>query len=374
VLKLNDPVQVGTSVFLHRLRVAGVSYAIFDGRKPGAKKGTKEEEPGGIDALLRGTERWNARWTPSTEVALVEKIVLGDTLEQVATRVLEESLAAAHATGKAADVLLEAVVTSSAKTVGSALAACDRLAPDDDDLYSLAKAASVLSTLISYGSSRTLSLQGDQVIASLCEKTFARAILRLENACTGSDEGVALAKDALRMLNSVALSQSKVDRQGWFTAAHSLAASYTVNPGAAGLASGLLYLAQVIGDDEIGLLVGQRLSNTLDPAAAAGFLQGFFEVNALALVKSRPVVAALDAYLLAIDKDRFRDLLPVLRRAFAPLGASERRYLLENVIGVRSVGDKTREAAAILLEKDKEKLKAMNADLSSLMGDMDDLL
>ncbi len=144
------------------------------------------------------------------------------------------------------------------------------------------------------------------------------------------------------MLHRIALAQAKVDRQGWFAAMRALSTSYTVNASAAGLASGLLYLAQVLGDDEVGLLVGQRLSNTLDPTGAAGFLQGFFEVNALALVKSRPVVAALDAYLNSIDKDRFRDLLPVLRRAFAPLGPTERRYLLENVIGVRSIGEKSR--------------------------------
>jgi hypothetical protein len=372
VLKLNDPVQVKASVFLHRLRAAGVSYASYDGRKLGAPRGTPPEEPGGADALERIVERWEARWTPSTEVALVEKIVFGDTLEQVATRVLAEQLADAHATGRAAEVLLEAVVTSCAKTVAEALAACERLAPGDDDLPSLARAAKVLSSLVSYGSSRTRSLHGDQAIASLCEKTFARATLRLMDACTGSDEGVATARAALKTLNSVALTQKKVDREGWFAAARSVSASYVVNPGAAGVASALLYIAQVIGDDELGLLVEQRLSNTHDPAAAAGFIEGFFEVNGLALVKSRPVVAALDAYLVAIDKERFRNLLPVLRRAFAALGATERRYLLENVIGVRDIRAKAGEVAALISEKDRDKLKAMNADLGSLMGDSED--
>ena len=373
VLKLNDPVQVGTSVFLHRLRVAGVSYASFIGRKIGTGKSATFEAPGGIEALQRITEKWEARWTPSTEVALVEKIVLGDTLEQVAARVLEEQLASTHGTGNAARVLLEAVLASTGKTVESALAACERLAPEDDDLPSLVEAARVLSELVAYGSSRTRSLHGDQVIAALCEKTFARAILRVESACTGSDEGVAESKEALKVLNTIALARQNVDRRGWFAAARRLSGSYIVNPGAAGVASALLYLAQMIGDDEIGLLVAQRLSSTYDPAAAAGFLQGFFEINALALVKSRPVVAALDSYLVAIEKERFRDLLPVLRRAFGALGATERRYLLENVIGVREIGGKKAQAAsALLLEKDKEKLKGMTEDLNSLMGDSED--
>jgi hypothetical protein len=332
------------------------------------------EDAGKQNALTRVSEAWEARWTPSVDVALVEKIVLGDSLEQVATRVLRGQLGDARTTGQAADVLLEAVVTSSAEITGEALAACDQLASMDDDLPSLARAASVLSNLVSYGSSRALSAHGDKAIPALCEKTFARAVLRVEDACNGNEEAVQTPKEALRILHGVALAQPRVDRAAWFTAARAVAESYAVNPSAAGLAAGLLYLAQEIGDDDVGRIVGQRLSNTLDPAGAAGFLQGFFEVNALSLVKSRPVVAALDAFLTSIDKDRFRDALPVLRRAFSPLGPTERRYLLENVLGVRRIGDKAREAQAILLSRDKEKLKAMSADLDKAMDDLDDLL
>ena len=56
------------------------------------------------------------------------------------------------------------------------------------------------------------------------------------------------------------------------------------------------------------------------------------------------------------------------------IGPTERRYLLENLLAVRNIGEKAREAQAILLEKDKDKLKAMSADLSQAMDDLDDLL
>ena len=63
-----------------------------------------------------------------------------------------------------------------------------------------------------------------------------------------------------------------------------------------------------------------------------------------------------------------------LRRAFGALAPTERRYLLENVLAARHIGDKARAAQAVLLEKDKEKLAAMSADLSQAMDDLDDLL
>jgi hypothetical protein len=379
VLKLVEPVQVETSVFLHRLRVADIPYASYIGKQIGRSGGTsvkaaKQQDPGGIDALNRTSEAWEAGWTPSVDIALIEKIVLGDTLEQVVARTLDERLHEARNTGEAADVLLEAVVAQSARIVARALSACDRFAAADDSLPSLARAAGVLSGLASYRSSRQLSQLGDEAIPALCRKTFDRAVLRVPDGCTGTDEAVAPARKALRTLHEVALAQPLADKEAWLSAARDLVTSYAVNPGAAGLAAGLLYLAQVLSDDDIALLVGQRLSDTLEPARAAGFLEGFFGVNAMALVKSRPVVAALDAFLAGLDPERFRDALPVLRRTFAALGATERRYLLENVLAVRRIGDKSRAAQAVLLEKDQERLKAMSADLSQAMDDLDDLL
>jgi hypothetical protein len=208
----------------------------------------------------------------------------------------------------------------------------------------------------------------------LLKKTFDRAVLRVVDACMGNDEAVQKPKDALRTLHDVALSQPHVDKAGWIAAAGALVRSYAVNASTAGLACGLLYLAQAIGDAEVMDVVGQRLSNVDDPEAAASFLGGFFEVNALVLVKSRPVAQALDAFLMGIEPSRFRDALPVLRRAFSALGPTERRYLLENIVVVRSLVDKARAAQAVLLEQDKEKLRAMSADLSEAMDDLDELL
>jgi hypothetical protein len=378
-LKLEDPTDVGTSVFLHRLRVAGIPYAGFQGTQAltgPRKRGTRapQQNAGGLDALQRTNEVWEAQWTPSTDVALIERIVLGSTLEEVVARVLEGRLETVKTAGEAADVVYEAVVTGTGRTVGGALSVCDRLASEDDDLPSLSHAASQLSFLVSYRSSGARAALGGEAVPVLCEKTFARAVLRVPHACTGTDEAVEQPLAALRRLHDLALTQPRVDRDAWLAAAGGLVRSYAVNPGASGLAAGLLYLAQVLSDDDVALVVGQRLSDTLEPARAASFLWGFFAVNTTAIVKSRPVVAALDAFLGGIDPARFRDVLPVLRRAFGALGATERRYLLENVIGARKIGDKARAAQAVLLEKDKEKLKAMSADLSKAMDDLDDLL
>lgn len=374
-LKLVNEVEVGSSVFLHRLRVAGIPYAKFVGNKVSKDPTPPSEPAGGSAALGRVTEAWEARWTPAVDIALVEQIVFGETLELVTTRRLAERLVVAGTTAEAAEVLLEAVVTQVEMTMNAALRACDRFASADDDLPSLAKACRALAGLVSFGSSRALArIRDEEAIAPLFKKTYDRAVLRVEEACVVSDEAIREPKAALRTLHDIALSQPLVDKAAWLTAAAGLVRSYAVNPSASGLACGLLYLAQAISDDEVIHIVGQRLSSAVRPESAAAFLEGFFEVNALVLVKSRPVAKALDAFLTGIEQDRFLDALPILRRAFAALGPTERRYLLENVVAVRGLGQKAHAAQAVLLEKDREKLKEMSSELSRAMDDLDDLL
>ncbi|MFT3775231.1 MAG: DUF5682 family protein [Minicystis sp.] len=376
-IKLHNPVEVSTSVFLHRLRVAEIPYADFGGvqglRGQGARA-IAEQDPGGADALTRTNEKWVARWTPSTDVALVERIVLGDTIEEVAARLLREQLDVAKSTGEAASVLIEAVNIASPVTMSAALEACERLSSTDEDLPSLAKACHTLSTMVSMGTSRQHVAHAEEVLPALCQKTFDRAVLRVTSACSGDDDAVVAAKGALRILHEVALSQPTVDKNLWIATARALVESWAVNPITSGLAAGLLHFAQILGEEDIARIVAVRVSDTMEPARAASFLGGFFEIGSISLVKSKPIVEALDQFLSAIETDRFRDALPVLRRAFGSLGATERRYLLENVIAVRKIGDKAKAAAAVIQEKDKEKLKAMSADLAKTMDDLDDLL
>jgi hypothetical protein len=56
------------------------------------------------------------------------------------------------------------------------------------------------------------------------------------------------------------------------------------------------------------------------------------------------------------------------------LGATERRYLLENVLAVRQLSGQARAAKQILDEKDTAALKAMSGDLAQALDELDDLL
>ena len=369
ILRLQEPVQVASSVFLHRLRVADVPYASFVGvtQSVGA-----DQEAGGVDALTRARETWEAQWTPSTDVALVERIVHGDSLVEVAGRMLRERLGNAATTGASAAILLESVVCALPLVTADALAACEDRAALDDDLPSLASACRALSGLVSFGSSRS-AVAGEETLLALCTKTFDRAVSRAPSACVGDDAAMAPVRAALRTLHEIAMGQVHVDRAAWLALLETLSAASAVHPGCAGLATGLLYLAGELGDDALADRIGFRLSGG-DPRDGAAFLEGFLDVNALVLCRARPVVSALDQFLQAIPADRFRDVLPLLRRAFSCLGPTERRYLLENLLDLRRLGAHAQTVAAVVSARDAAALADVAGDMAGLMDDLDDLL
>lgn len=377
-LLLREPKAVGTSVFLHRLRVAGVPYAGYQGTyKDKSLRGRGEaEEAGGLGALSRMRESWMAQWTPSTDIALVERIALGSSLQQVTDQVLEQRLEQVSSTGEAAAVLLEAVVTACPRPAADAMQACDRLAATDDDLPSLARACMSLSGLVSYGSSRdTLPGRGSEAtLKALCRKTFDRAVLRLRPACLGDDDAVSEIPRALQILHDVALAQPEVDREAWLRAAQGLVEDYAIHPCPAGVATALLYLVRHIGEDDVATCVGQRLSDTLHPQAAAAYLEGFLQINAMVLIKNRAIVETLDAWVCAVEPDAFRNILPLLRRVFGALGPTERRTFLENLVHTRGLGDRAAAAAAVITTTDEATLAEVSEDLDMALDDLDDLL
>ena len=375
-LLLREPRAMETSVFLHRLRLCGVPYAAYQGTYRG--KATAEElaDPGGPGALSRMRESWEAQWTPATDIALVESIALGNTLEQVTDRILGQRLEEATTTGQAAAVLLEAVITACPRPAADATIACDRLAATDADLPSLAHACLSLSGLVSYGTSRDALLgQGSQgTLRALCRKTFDRAVLRVRPACLGDDDAVAPVPRALQTLHDIALAQPEVDREAWIAALRELVEDYAIHPAPAGVATALLYLCRALVEDDVATLVAQRLSDTLHPWAAAAYLEGFLRVNAIVLVQSRAVVQTLDAWLAAVDPDAFRNVLPLLRRAFGALGTVERRWFLETLVATRGLGGQAKAAITVITTQDEAKLAEVSDDLDAALGDLDDLL
>jgi hypothetical protein len=373
-LRLADSTQAAASLFLHRLRVAEVPYAAYAGSQSVVAKGKQaDDEAGGYGALTRVREHWEVQWTPATEVALAERVIYGETFAEVCERKLNEHIQDAKHAADATRLLVDAVLTEAIKATARSLDAAERLSSSDDDVDSLSQAARTLAGLKSFGSSRPQLSQLAGTVDRLLVGTFTRATLRLPLSLLGDAEATAPARHAMVVLQELALTQTGLDRPAWFAGLHGIASDETVEPTAAGTAAALLHLARELSDDQLRSLMDRRLADTVTPARSADFLAGFFSVNALVVLKNRDIVAALSAFLAGLGADAFREALPALRRAFAVLGSSERRFLLEHLIALHGSTAKA-ESAQVLTAPDKAALTGLGDTLGKALDDLNDLL
>lgn len=373
-LRLADSIQAAASLFLHRLRVAEVPYAAYAGSQSVVSKGKQaDDEAGGYAALTRVREHWEVQWTPATEVALAERVIYGETFAEVCERKLNEAL---HETKHAADatrLLVDAVLTEAMKATARSLDAAEKLSSTDDDVSSLSQAARTLAGLKSFGTSRPQLSQLAGTVDRLLVGTFMRATLRLRLSLMGDAEATAPARQAMIVLQDLALSQTLLDRAAWFETLDAIARDENIEATAAGTAAALLYLARELSEAQLRDSLARRLADTVTPARSADFLAGFFSVNALVLLKNREIVAALSAFLAGLPADSFRDALPALRRAFSVLGSSERRFLLEHLIALHGAEAKA-ESAQVLTAPDKAALTDLSKTLGEALDDLNDLL
>ena len=122
--------DLNRSTFFHRLRVLGVEFA-----KPLATR-----QQGATWA-----ERWKLQWDPECEIALVEAVLLGETVELATGFKFKQLLEAATGIDQAADIVKDACQCGLAKSMDLARSRLQELAAVSSDLKAIAHAAAQLS-------------------------------------------------------------------------------------------------------------------------------------------------------------------------------------------------------------------------------------
>ncbi|MFL5755207.1 MAG: DUF5682 family protein, partial [Chloroflexota bacterium] len=80
-----------------------------------------------------------------------------------------------------------------------------------------------------------------------------------------------------------------------------------------------------------------------DPAAGAGWVEGFLRESGTILLHDAELFAALDGWVSEMAPDAFDDVLPLLRRTVATFSAPERRSIGERVRAGRRAGGRGEE-------------------------------
>ncbi len=344
--------DLNRSAFFHRLRVLGISFAT-----PLASR----------QQSATWAEKWQLQWTPESEIALVEAVLLGETIELATGYQFRTRLEECGSLADAAALVRDAYLCGLASSMDLARRRLQELSAVSADLKALAAAAFQLSQVVRYGDVRKFD---PAPLLPLMEELFVQGALALHAAAGCDNEEAKKLVVSVDELNRVSLEHhDRVEEELWIERLRRLADADDRNPLLSGYSCAVLLERGLIANDDLAREVSRRLSPGIPADLGAGWFEGLAARNRYALLARQTLWGALAAYVASLDDGHFKRALVFLRRAFSGFSPREKRHVCENLAELWGAhGDTTAEALeAPLSEKEEESLK----DLSSF--DFDDV-
>jgi hypothetical protein len=338
-------IDLHRSSFLHRLSVLEIPFA---------KKVAVGQEG------ATWAEGWTLQWTPEAEIAIVEAVLLGETIELATAVKFKQRLDTCNSVADASIVIRQACECGMSGSIELARQTLQRLANDSTDFIALASAAYNLGLVIRYGDVRQYDAEP---LKPLLEQLFLEGALTLVSA---SNCDLAAAKkmlEGINDMNKVAVDYTSIiDEPLWIAELQKLAQADHLNPLLSGYACALLVERNLISNEELAREVSRRLSPGIEADLGAGWFEGLSKRNRYALLTRLVLWKELDLYVGSLTDDEFKRALVFLRRAFGDFSPAEKRSITENLGEIWGANvDKVSEVLSTeLTEKEKEKLDELS--------------
>lgn len=333
------------SSFLHRLAVLEVPFA--------QKQAVRQDG-------TTWAERWALQWTPEAEIAIVEAVLLGETIELAVAFKFKQQLEKCTVITEAAKVIREACECGMAGSIELARQTLQRLANDSSDFTALAGATCELGLVIRYGDVRQFDAEP---LKPLLEQLFLEGALVLVGAANCDLAAARQMLVGINELNKVALDYtSLIDEPLWVAELQKLARADHLNPLLSGYACAILVERGLISNEELAREVSRRLSPGIAADLGAGWFEGLAQRNRYALLTRLALWEQLDSYVGSLTEDEFKRALVFLRRAFGDFSPQEKHSITENLGEIWGVNqDQVSEVlSAELTETEKQKLDELN--------------
>jgi len=340
------------SSFFHRLRMLGVQFATHV--STGSQSAT-------------WAERWQLKWTPESEIALVEAVLLGETVELATSFQFKTQLENCTSIGTAADHVTNACRCGLMASMDLARQRLQELAAVSSELKAIAHAAFQLSQVVRYGDVRKFD---PAPLLPLMEELFVSGALALHAASNCDNDAAKDIVISMEELNRVSLEHhDRVDEALWLERLRQLSDADDRNPLLSGFACATLLERNLIDNSDLVREVSRRLSPGIPADLGAGWFEGLAKRNRYSLLARQALWEALAAYIESLDADQFKRALVFLRRAFGVFSPREKRQICENLAHFWGLDEEKAFDAVVkpLSEEEEKSLK----DLSEMdFGDL----
>ena len=302
------------SAFLHQLRVLEIGFG-----KPLASG----------QQSTSWAEKWHVQWSPENEIALVEAVLLGETVELATGYKFKTQLEKCESIAAASEMVRDACQCGLMTSMELARKRLQELAAETADFTSVAHAAHQLGQVARYGDVRQFD---PTPLLPLIEELFVQGTLALLSAANCDNAAAVAMLVAIDEMNKVSLEyHDRVEEPMWLDRLQKLADADDRNPLLSGYACAVLLERGLIPNEALSREVSRRLSPGIPADLGAGWFEGLSKRNRYALLARQPLWEQLADYVKSLDEDQFRRSLVFLRRAFGGFSPQEKRHIAENM-------------------------------------------
>lgn len=306
--------DLARSSFFHRLRVLEIGFA-----KPAAMR----------EQSTNWKEKWDLRWSPESEIALVEAVLLGETVELATAYKFKTNLENCGSIDLAAVMVRDACQCALMKTMELARQRLQELAATSNEFTPIAHAAWQLSLVARYGDVRKFDAEP---LLPLVDELFVQGSLALHGSAGCDHEAAKAMLTAIDELNRTGLEfHDRVDENLWIDQLQRLSNADDRNPLLSGYCCAILLERGLMADDQLAAQVSRHISPGVPADLGAGWFEGLAQRNRYALLARQTLWEHLAEYVASLDDEQFKRALVFLRRAFAGFGAREKRHIAENL-------------------------------------------
>ena len=312
-LDLRQPAQLERSHLLHRLRLLDINWG-------------EPEEVTGKSGTFH--ELWTLEWEPEMALAVIEAGRWGNTV--LAAAAARATVRATEATSlEAVSTLLEEALRADlGPAIPALVARLETIGAGTRDVTHLLAALPPLAQVLRYGNVRRTDTQQ---VAQVVQQLVPRLCIGLPAACAGLDyeaakallERVEATHQAIRLL------QNEAHEADWYAALAAVQRNAATHGLLAGTAARLLFNAQRADAAATAVTLGLALAPAQPTDYATAWIEGFLRGSGLLLIHHRELFDLLDTWLGELNEETFREIVPLLRRAFTDFSPPERRQILE---------------------------------------------
>ena len=313
-LDLRKPANLAASHLLHRLLLLDINW--------GKEKAVSEHARGSFSEL------WQLTWDPEFEIHLIEAGMWGNTVAEAAANLTLKKagdLKQLNALTTLAGRILKADLPTVIPVIIQQL---QQVAALSKDTLHLMEALLPLVQVIRYGSARQLNVQA---LEQLVDQLVPRISIGLSATCTQVDEDFAneIFEQLLACNSAITILNKKQHQQSWYQGLRQVAASKAVHPMLGGAAMRILMDKQELELPEAEDQMYYSLSPANSPLEAAQWTEGFLHGSGLLLIYNPVLWNILDTWLEQLSEEKFKEVVPLLRRTFAKFPDPERQKMLQ---------------------------------------------